>query len=201
MFQFFLRLLVIFWIVINDLTAVMKTFDKNKEFSTESVTFCAAHQRCFELGKSKGRIGYMIGKDYHALDLLQPLKSDVWLNYHALKYQELPTNSSVWSFGETSEKQSKTIFDKYFKKDGPTEYDRFSVYTNESVIKRTNAEGKTKTFACGFQLVNTTDSKIKYDKFVVDETGDKSKLFFRDPRVNGCFDVRQNTSRIACAKK
>ncbi|TPP65551.1 hypothetical protein FGIG_03755 [Fasciola gigantica] len=173
-------------------------FAPNKEYFTESAMFCDAHRECFERGQSKKMIGYMIGKEYMELNALQPIASDIWLNYNALLHQNNTDKADRWIFGETLNESSSHVYRNYIKP-MHSEATRNSVYTSASRIKPSNSGDDRKPFACGYHHLRKRNLEISPERFVLDHTRSFNQIHFVEHATEGCFGEACNVSLLECA--
>lgn len=181
--------------------ADIRKFGKNKEYFSETRTFCDAHQRCFERGRLINMVGYLIGREYKELNVLQPISSDMWLNYHALSVGSKPTQAWMWRFESSQNGEGGEIFHDFIDKKVLNGSVRFAVYSTNCVPKPTYNQWERRPFACGYRPLGKIGLRIRHEKFVLVNMEKAKYLFFKETDVHGCFANWTDVTQLECAKK
>lgn len=165
----------------------------------EKASYCEAHERCYQSGLDKNRIGYMVGETYVDLFRDRSPASDMWINFHCLLHSMCFINEKKWISGERASKFDGNMLavGKFPKIDG---FHRLALFTKGKAIKTTGTWNNKLVYGCEFAAEIIRKSGIRRGMFVSD-VKDFNNLHPDNDRTEGCYKIETGFTLISCAMK
>lgn len=168
-------------------------------FVNTKVSYCVAHQNCFQMGLIHGRLGYMVGWQYLELIRDYNVSANMWVNMHALLHPVCQMRDRMWISGEKISKFYGAVIHT-----GGNEKTagllRVAVYIAGKQLQRTKTKNEDYTYGCDFGAVRSRNSNVRREMFVSD-IRDFNELRVNSDESAGCFTSETGTTTIACANK
>ncbi|TPP57039.1 hypothetical protein FGIG_09343 [Fasciola gigantica] len=165
-------------------------------FMSAHVTYCEAHRKCFNWGRSKGRIGYMIGENYKNIFQYCNCSQHLWVNIHILLHSNYYSRIRKWSYGEKVSKIDGFDIHNLIVNHTTMSYPAL-IYTPEETFLDVDTLSSTYAHVCQVGRFIGRKSGIQHELFRADKLGHNK--FLTSEQTVGCLTMATETTFVGCA--
>ncbi|THD22133.1 hypothetical protein D915_007282 [Fasciola hepatica] len=173
------------------------TGESDVVFMSAHLTYCAAHQNCFNWGRSKGRIGYMIGENYKNIFQYCNCSQHLWVNINSLLHPRNYSRVRRWSYGEKVPKLDGFEIDNFRANYTTMSYSTL-IYTPKETFVHVNTLNSTYAHVCQIGRLIGRKSGIRRELFRT-ELLSHGKLVAHSDQTVGCLTKTTEPTTAGCA--